>query len=59
MSAFSLGDALYQLFGLGFLVLIVFLVAFVFRSIKQRTIQLNRLEEKVDRLSKERKRGNS
>ncbi|MGM0834728.1 MAG: DUF4083 domain-containing protein [Bacillota bacterium] len=59
MSAFHLGDALFQLFSLGFLFLLVFLVAFVFRSIKQRAIQMNRLEEKVEKLSKEIKRGNS
>jgi hypothetical protein len=59
MGAFNLGDTLFQMFSLGFLVLLVFLVAFVFRSIKQRTIQLNRLEEKVEKLSKEVKRGNS
>jgi hypothetical protein len=59
MGAFNLGDALFQLFSLGFLFLLVFLVAFVFRSIKQRTIQLNRLEDKVEKLSKEVKRVNS
>ncbi|RJR08247.1 DUF4083 domain-containing protein [Candidatus Parcubacteria bacterium] len=59
MGAFNLGDALFQLFGVGFLALLVFIVAFVFRSIKQRTIQLNRLEEKVEKLNKEIKRGNS
>ncbi|MCA1322190.1 DUF4083 domain-containing protein [Bacillus tianshenii] len=57
MGAFNLGDALFQLFGLGFLVLFVLFVAFVFRSIKQRTIQLNRLEEKVEKLSSEGERG--
>lgn len=59
MGAFNLGDALFQKFSLGFLVLLVLFVAFVFRSIKQRTIQLNRLEEKVEKLSTEVKRGNS
>ncbi|MBM7621137.1 flagellar biogenesis protein FliO [Bacillus tianshenii] len=58
MGAFNLGDALFQLFSLGFLVLLVLFVAFVFRSIKQRTIQLNRLEEKVEKLSNEGERGN-
>jgi hypothetical protein len=59
MGALNLGDALFQLFSLGFLVLLVFLVALVFRSIKQRRIQMNRLEDKVEKLSKEVKRGNS
>ncbi|WP_417899831.1 DUF4083 domain-containing protein [Bacillus haimaensis] len=59
MGAFNLGDDLFQLFSLGFLVLLVFLVAFVFRSIKQRTIQMNRVEENVEKLSEEVKRGNS
>lgn len=58
MGAFNLGDTLFQLFGVGFFALLVFIVAFVFRSIKQRTIQLNRLEEKVEKLSTEVKRGN-
>lgn len=48
LSGFNLGDALFQLFYLGFIVLIVALILSFFRSNKKRKNQLDRIEKKID-----------
>ncbi|MFZ0447595.1 MAG: DUF4083 domain-containing protein [Bacillus sp. (in: firmicutes)] len=48
MSGFNLGDALFQLISLAFIVLIIVLIMSFFRSNKKRNDQLNRIEKKID-----------
>ena len=48
MSGFNLGDALYQLFSLAFIVLIIALIVSLFRNNKKRKNQLDRIEKKID-----------
>ena len=48
LSSFNLGDALFQLISLAFIVLIIVLIMSFFRSNKKRNDQLNRIEKKID-----------
>jgi cbb3-type cytochrome oxidase subunit 3 len=48
LSGFNLGDALYQLFSLAFIVLIIALIVSLFRNNKKRKNQLDRIEKKID-----------
>ena len=48
LSGFNLGDALFQLISLAFIVLIIALIVSFFRSNKKRKDQLNRIEKKMD-----------
>lgn len=48
LSGFNLGDALFQLISLAFIVLIIVLIMSFFRSNKKRNDQLNRIEKKID-----------
>lgn len=52
-SSFRVGDALAQLFFIGFLVLMFVLIFSFFRSNKNRRIQLNRIEKKMDDLKEQ------
>lgn len=49
----SIGVLLWQLFNLVVPVLIIFNVVLFFRSIKQRNIQLDRIERKIDTLQEQ------
>ncbi|MGE7603432.1 resistance to Congo red protein [Peribacillus sp. NPDC097675] len=53
MSSFNIGDMLYQLFFIGFIVLIICLIVSIFRSSKKRRMQMDRLEEKIDALNEQ------
>ncbi|OKL36863.1 DUF4083 domain-containing protein [Domibacillus mangrovi] len=57
MSNFNIGDALFQLFFLGFLALIIVLIVSFFRSNKNRRSQLDRIEKKIDDMNEQRKKG--
>jgi cbb3-type cytochrome oxidase subunit 3 len=48
LSGFNLGDALFQLFSLAFIVLIIALIVSLFRSNKKRKNQFDRIEKKID-----------
>ena len=48
LSGFNLGDVLFQLFSLAFIVLIIVLIVSFFRSNKKWKDQLNRIEKKMD-----------
>ena len=48
LSGFNLGDVLFQLFSLAFIVLIIVLIVSFFRSNKKRNDQLKRIEQKMD-----------
>lgn len=50
MSSFNIGDVLFQLVYLGFLIFIISLIVSFFRSRKKHSIQMDRLEEKIDTL---------
>lgn len=58
MDSFRIGDALFQLFSLGFLVLIIVLIVWFFRSYTKRRNQLDSLEKKIDDLNEQIKKGN-
>lgn len=49
---FSLADALVQLFPIVFVVLIIVVIVLIVRTSKERRNQLDRIEEKVDELTK-------
>lgn len=55
LSSFNLGDALFQLIFLAFIVFIIALIVSLFRSNKKRNNQLNRIEKKMDDMSKRNK----
>jgi len=55
--SFSLGDALFQLFSLVFIVLIIVLIVSAFRSNNKRKSQLDRIEKKIDNLNLQTKNG--
>ena len=48
LSGLNSGDALFQLFSLAFIVLIIVLIVSFFRSNKKRKDQLNRIEREID-----------
>jgi len=48
LGSFTLGDALFQLFSLAFIVLFIALIVSFFRSNKKRINQLDRIEKKID-----------
>lgn len=50
MYAMSLFTILWQLFNVGILVLVVFLIVSLFRSNSNRARQLERMEDKIDHL---------
>ncbi|WP_455661005.1 DUF4083 domain-containing protein [Pradoshia sp.] len=50
------GDILFQLFAIIFMVIIAAVIISIFRSRKQRREQFDRMEKKIDGLSKELKR---
>ncbi|MDQ0232604.1 DUF4083 domain-containing protein [Metabacillus malikii] len=52
----NIGDALFQLFYLAFIVLIVALIVSFFRSYKKRNNQLDRIEEKIDDVNQQLKK---
>ncbi|MYL56268.1 DUF4083 domain-containing protein [Virgibacillus halodenitrificans] len=58
MGGFHIGDALFQLFFLAFIVLIIFLIVSFFRANSSRTNQLNRIEKKIDEVSHRMKNDN-
>ena len=53
MSSFNIGDMIFQLFYLGFIVFIISLIVSFFRSRKKRRMQMDRLEEKIDALNEQ------
>ena len=53
MSSFNIGDILFQLVYLAFLVFILSLIVSFFRSRKKRRMQMDRLEEKIDALNEQ------
>ena len=53
LSGFNLGDALFQLFSLAFIVLIIVLIVSLFRSSKKRKNQLDRIEKKIDDMNQQ------
>lgn len=55
---FNVGDALFQLFSFGFLVLIIVLIVLLFRSFPKRRNQLDRIEKKVDAINEQIKKDN-
>ena len=59
MSGFNLGDALFQLVNLGFIVLIIIVIVSFFRSTKNRRNQLDRIEKKIDDINEQMKKGKS
>ena len=50
------GDILFQLFSIIFLGSIIIMIIFLFRSRKQRSDQLNRMEKRIEELSEELKK---
>ncbi|WP_249872895.1 DUF4083 domain-containing protein [Oceanobacillus saliphilus] len=58
MDSLRIGDALFQLFSLGFLVLIIVLIVWFFRSYIRRRNQLDSLEKKIDDINEQIKKGN-
>ena len=56
LSGFNLGDVLFQLFSLAFIVLIIVLIVSFFRSNKKRNDQLNRIEKKMDDMNQRNKK---
>lgn len=58
MAGFNIGDVLFQLFSLGFIVLIIVLIVMFFRSITKRRNQLDSIEKKLDAINEEIKRDN-
>jgi energy-converting hydrogenase Eha subunit H len=58
MGGFNIGDILFQLFSFGFLILLIFLIVFLFRSFTRRGKQLDQLEKKVDSISERVNRNN-
>lgn len=57
MTGFNIGDALWQLFNIGFFVLIIVLIVSIFRSNKSRRNQLDRIEKKIDSVNEQLKKG--
>ena len=55
MGGFNLGDALYQLVNLGFIVLIIIVIVSFFQSTKNRRNQLDRIEKKIDDMNEQTK----
>jgi len=53
LSGFNLGDALFQLLSLAFIVLIIALIVSLFRSNKKRKNQLDRIEKKIDDMNQQ------
>ena len=53
---YNWGDILFQLFSLGFLVIIIALIVMVFRTYFKRKNQLNNIEKKIDHINKQIKR---
>ncbi|MBT2574547.1 DUF4083 family protein [Bacillus sp. ISL-51] len=49
----NIGDVIFQLFSFVIAALFFFAVVYVFRSLKQRSVQLDRIEKKLDALRKE------
>ena len=57
MSSFNVGDAVFQLFNLGLLALIMVLIVY-FSVLQDRRNQLDRIEKKIDDISEQLKKGN-
>ena len=57
MGGFNLGDALFQLVNIGFIVLIIIVIVSFFRSTKSRRNQLDRIEKKIDDMNEQMKKG--
>lgn len=51
LSGFNLGDALFQLFSLAFIVVIIALIVSFFRSNKKRKSPLDQIEKKMDEIT--------
>lgn len=58
MGGFNIGDALFQLFSFGFLVLIIVLIVLLFRSFSKRRNQLDSIEKKIDSINEQIKKDN-
>ncbi|CAG9621292.1 DUF4083 domain-containing protein [Sutcliffiella rhizosphaerae] len=56
--SFTLGDALFQLFSIGLVVLIIVLIMSFFRSNKKRKNQLDRMKQKINEIDAQIKKGN-
>ena len=56
LNGFNLGDVLFQLFSLAFIVLIIVLIVSFFRSSKKWKDQLNRIEKKMDDMNQRNKK---
>lgn len=52
-SGMNMGDVLVTLFLIGFFIIIVFIVVWLFLSNKKRNNQLDRVEQKIDELNKQ------
>ncbi|RDW15130.1 DUF4083 domain-containing protein [Oceanobacillus chungangensis] len=59
MDSFRIGDAIFQLLNLGFLLLIIVLIVSFFRSYIKRRNQLDSLEKKIDDINEQIKKGNN
>lgn len=57
MNGLNIGEVLWQLFNIGFLVLIVVLFVSLFRSNKNRREQLDRIEKKINDFETQIKKG--
>ena len=58
MDSFRIGDALFQLFSLGCIVLLIVLIVWFFRSYIKRKNQPDSLEKKIDDINEQIKKGN-
>lgn len=58
MSGLNIGDALWQLFNIGLLVVIIVLIVFFIRSGIKRRKQLDRIEKKMDEIEMQIRKGN-
>lgn len=58
MGGFNIGDALFQLFSIGFIVLIIILIVLFFRSFSKRRNQLDSIEKKIDAINEQIKKDN-
>lgn len=58
MDSLRIGDIIFQLFSLGFLVLIIVLIVWLFRSYIKRKNQLDNLEKKINDINEQIKKGN-
>ncbi|MCH1627881.1 DUF4083 domain-containing protein [Fredinandcohnia quinoae] len=58
MSSFHIGDALFQIFSFGVLILIIILILSLFRSFSKRRNQLDSIEKKIDLINEQIKNDN-